>query len=87
VAHLKAGKYMLRIHEVGYRHDDAYTIYQKWGRPAHLTARQLGILRRSTTNKPVIKKIVTVAASGDWTYSVPMRTNRVMLLQLSPAAN
>ena len=87
VAHLKAGKYVLQIHEVGYRHDDAYTIYQKWGRPAHLTQRQLGILRRSTTNKPVIKKTVTVAGSGDWTYQVPMRTNRIMLLRLSPTVN
>ncbi len=87
VKHLKAGKYILRIHEVGYRHNDAYTIYQKWGRPPHLTGSQLGILRRSTTNKPVIKKIVTVAGSGDWTYQVPMRTNQIILLQLSPTVN
>lgn len=84
VSHLQPGKYQLRMYAVGYGHNDAYTLYQHWGRPHQLSPKRLQALRHATENRPLVNKTITVGAQGNWNYLVPMRTNRVLLLKLSP---
>jgi xylan 1,4-beta-xylosidase len=84
LTHLKPGPYRLRIYREGYRHDDAYTLYQHWGLPAHLSAHQLMLLRHATMNKPVEIRTITVGADGRWRDKLPMRTNGLVLLSLAP---
>lgn len=71
---------------VGYRHNDAYTLYQHWGRPDKLSRTQLQTLRHATENRPMVNKTIAVGANGKWNDMVPMRTNRVLLLKLVPTA-
>ncbi len=84
ISHLHPGKYRLRIYAVGYRHNDAYTLYQHWGRPDKLSRTQLQTLRHATENRPMVNKTIAVGANGKWNDMVPMRTNRVLLLKLVP---
>jgi xylan 1,4-beta-xylosidase len=86
VSHLNPGGYMLRIYRVGYRHNDAYTLYQHWGWPAKLTAHQLRLLKKATDNRPVVKQRITVSSKSQWRDAIPMFTNGIMLLKLSPVA-
>ncbi len=85
-SHLPPGDYRLRIYAVGYRHNDAYTLYQHWGRPHKLSPKQLVALKKATENRPLVKKVIIVGAHGNWKYRVPMRTNRILLLKLAPVA-
>ena len=84
VEHLKRGRYELRIYREGYRHNDAYTLYQKWGHPAHLTPNQLRQLHAEVANQPVLKKIVSIPEDGQFKLAIPMRTNGIILLKLKP---
>ncbi len=86
ISDLPPGEYQLRIYAVGYRHNDAYTLYQHWGRPHKLSLNQLKALRDATENKPLVKKTITVRTHGTWKYQLKMRTNRILLLKLSPVA-
>ena len=84
IEHLKPGKYILRIYRERYRHDDAYTLYQKWGHPAHLTPHQLVRLRAAVSNQPVLKKIVSIPEDGQLKLTISMRTNGMILLKVTP---
>ncbi len=83
ISHLHPGKYQLEVYAEGFDHNDAYTIYQRWGRPHVLSRMQLKTLRRATENRPMIQRTIRVRQSGIWKYRIPMRTNRVLLLKLS----
>ena len=83
ISHLHPGKYRLQVYAEGYSHNDAYTLYQHWGRPDKLSAKQLKLLRRATENRPLVNTTASIAAKGNWKYQLPMRTNRVLLLKLS----
>lgn len=84
VRHIKPGHYHLRIHRVGYRHNDAYTLYQRFGYPTSLSPQQLATMRAATSNRPCINKMIKVHSNHSWRYRLAMRTNGIVLLQLIP---
>ncbi len=84
VRHLKPGRYQLRIYREGYQHNDAYTLYQTWGRPTHLTSRQLRLMHQAVANRPVLNRIVSIPDTGQFKFNISMRTNGIILLKLAP---
>ncbi|WP_443747576.1 GH39 family glycosyl hydrolase [Asticcacaulis solisilvae] len=85
VSHLKPGKYTVTIHRTGYRHNDAYSAYIDLGAPASLTPAQLDQMQALTRDAAESEKTVTVGKSGKASVSIPMHSNDVVLLTLTPA--
>jgi len=81
-AHLRPGKYRLRLFRTGYRHNDAYSAYIDMGRPRQLSAAQLDQLRALTRDLPETDRMVTVSQKGSFDLSLPMRTNDILLVRL-----
>jgi xylan 1,4-beta-xylosidase len=84
IIHVPAGRYRLEMFREGYRHNDAYTRYEKMGSPARLNQWQLSRLRVATADKPVVDHPVLVNNVGTFRQVIPMRSNGVILLRLVP---
>lgn len=82
LAGLKKGKYTLRISQVGYKRNDAYTAYIGMGSPAQLTRAQVSELKAQATGKPSEEKTIRVGRDGDYSLSLPLRQNDVYLVEL-----
>lgn len=83
VSSLKKGKYTLRISQVGYQRNDAYTAYIGMGSPAQLTKAQVTELKAQANGQPVQEKTVRVAKDGQFTLDLPLRENDVYLVELN----
>ncbi|MGA9658311.1 MAG: beta-xylosidase [Asticcacaulis sp.] len=83
---LKAGKYMLKIQRTGYKKNDAYSSYIEMGQPKELTAQQLAVLQAETRDVPETEKVITVGANGTADVALPMNSNDVALVTLTPVA-
>lgn len=81
---LKPGTYSFRIYRTGYKANDAYSTYIEWGRPDALTAEQIAILQKQTTDTPQSDSLVTVGKNGTFRQRITMRTNDVVLVKLTP---
>ncbi len=79
---LKKGKYKLRISQVGYKRNDAFTAYIGMGSPAQLTRAQVSELKAQATGKPSQEKTIRVGRDGDYSLSLPLRENDVYLVEL-----
>ena len=82
--HLKPGRYRLDAYRIGYRHNDAYSAYIDMGLPKTLSPAQLGKLGELTRDKPVITRTISVGDDGRFALDLPMRSNDVVLVKLSP---
>lgn len=85
VSGLKKGKYTLRISQVGYQRNDAYTAYIGMGSPAQLTKAQVTELKAQASGQPAQEKTVRVARDGQFTLDLPLRENDVYLVELGIA--
>jgi len=83
--HVKPGSYRLKVHRTGFRANDAYSAYINMGAPKDLTPEQLDQLRALTRDLPEIDRVVPVVDSGSYTFSLPMRSNDVVLVRLQKA--
>ena len=84
--HLKPGTYTLRVHRTGYRANDAFTAWLLMGSPANPDAGQLRELQALTTDVPEVDRSVRVDATGLVRWTVPMRSNDVVLATLERQA-
>ena len=82
VKNLNSGSYRLEVHRTGFRANDAYSAYIDMGAPRELTAAQLDQLNSLTRDLPEINRVVKVGKKGSYTFSLPMRSNDVVLLTL-----
>ncbi|MEK8033855.1 glycoside hydrolase family 9 protein [Ideonella sp. DXS29W] len=82
--HLAPGRYRLLVQRTGYRSNDAQTLYFEMGSPPNLSAEQLRRLQSQTQDKPEVDRLVTVDGSGTLRWTVPMRSNDVVLVTLQP---
>ncbi len=80
--HLQPGTYKLRVHRTGYRANDAFTAWLLMGSPANPDAAQLRKLQELTTDVPEVERTVHVDASGVARWTIPMRSNDVVLVTL-----
>lgn len=83
VNHLKAGSYRLEIHRTGFRANDAYSAYIDMGRPKELQPAQLDRLRMLTLDLPETDRVIQIGDSGAYEFSVPMRSNDIVLVTLA----
>jgi xylan 1,4-beta-xylosidase len=81
-SHLKSERYRLKICRTGYRANDAYSAYIDMGAPTELTLAELDKLRNLTRDVPEVDRVVEVGKSGSYTFSLPMRSNDVVLVTL-----
>jgi xylan 1,4-beta-xylosidase len=82
LTHLAPGHYRLTLHRTGYEANDAHTAWLKMGAPANPDATQLARLAQLTTDEAELRRDVRVGASGRLRWTVPMRSNDVVLLTL-----
>ncbi len=80
---LKKGHYTVKISQVGYQRNDAYTAYIAMGSPAQLSKAQVDTLKAKATGKPAEEKRVRIAKDGKYTLTLPLRENDVYLIELN----
>jgi xylan 1,4-beta-xylosidase len=83
ILHLQPGTYTLLVFRTGYRANDPYSQYIRWGLPTDLNHRQIEMLQRLTRDAPEVRVNVHVGANGRLVRRIPMRTNDVVLVKLT----
>jgi xylan 1,4-beta-xylosidase len=83
--HLAPGRYRLQVRRTGYKTNDAHTAYLEMGSPKALDAQQLRKLQGLTADKPELVRTVSVRADGKLQWTLPMRSNDIVLVTLEPA--
>ncbi len=83
LAHVPDGRYKLRVYQVGYKQNDAYTAYVAMGSPHQLTRAQVATLNSVSTGAPVSETEVTVHGE-EFTRTMPLRTNDIFFMTLTP---
>lgn len=80
VKNLKPGKYKLEVYKVGYRSNDAYSIYYDMKSPSQLTKQQVQALKAASDGRPVYTTVINVAGNGEIKKIFPMRENDVYFI-------
>jgi xylan 1,4-beta-xylosidase len=80
--HLKPDSYRLKVYRTGFRNNDAYSAYIDMGAPKAVTPAQLDQLRALTRDLSQIDRVVQVGKKGSYGFSLPMRSNDVVLVTL-----
>ena len=83
VTSLQPGNYRLTLHRTGFQANDAYSQYIAWGLPKDLTPKQIAELQRLSADKAETEATVKVGADGAFHRDIPLRTNDVILVNLS----
>jgi xylan 1,4-beta-xylosidase len=82
ISGLEDGHYTLRVSQVGYRQNDAYSAYIAMGSPAQLTKAQVAALEAEATGGASREEEITVDEGGVVATELPLRENDVYLLEL-----
>ena len=83
VSALKPGRYRLTLHRTGYQANDAYSQYIAWGLPKDLTPAQIAELQQKTADTPEIDKTITIGPDGVFRTNLPIRSEDILLVQLT----
>ena len=78
---LEPGDYEVSVRRVGFRHNDAYTVWLEMGSPPALSQSQLAQLNAATADEPLIRT-VHVSADGRGVLTLPMNVHDVVLAEL-----
>ena len=84
--HLTPGAWRLEVHRVGFHANDAYTAYLEMGAPQRLTPEQLAHLQALTRDTPETRREVRVGPDGVAAVALPMRSNDVAVVTLTPSS-
>ncbi len=88
VRHVKAGaEYKVEVRRTGYRKNDPLSEYIDLGRPKDLTAEQVARMNELTRDLPETDKMVRSGADGAVEFTIPMRSNDVVLMTVTPVRN
>ena len=77
--------YRLEVHRTGYHANDAYSAFIEMGSPKVLAAEQIAHLKELTRDLPETDKAVRSGSDGTIEFSVPMRSNDIVLIELKPS--
>jgi xylan 1,4-beta-xylosidase len=80
---LKPGRYRLTLHRTGFKANDAYSQAIAWGLPKDLSDKQIAVLQQATSDAPEQDLTVTVGADGVFHKTFAIRSNDVLLAQLT----
>lgn len=79
---LTPGQYELSLYGVGYRMNDAYTLYRELNVNNVLTPKQEKYIKSCCSGAPIMSKLETVGADGTFKFSRDLRQNDVYLVTL-----
>ena len=82
IKNLSAGTYKLEVYRVGYRSNDAYTVYYDMKSPSQLTKQQVSVIKQATDGKPIATSIIKITNRGELKRIFPMRENDVYFISL-----
>lgn len=85
ISHVKAGKYRVQVRRSGFQANDAYSAYIEMGAPKALTPAQVDQLHTLTKDLPETDRVVRIGKAGSLDLNVPMRSNDIALVTLTPA--
>ena len=83
VTSLPPGTYRLVVHRTGFNANDPYSQYIDWGRPKDLTPAQIDALQNLSSDTAETDITLDIPADGTFHRKIPIRTNDVILLNLS----
>lgn len=85
--HLPAGtRYDLTVQRTGYRRNDPLSEYIAMGMPKDLSQSQIEQMQRVTSDAPETGKTVEAERDGTLMLSLPMNSNDIVLVRLTPIA-
>jgi xylan 1,4-beta-xylosidase len=73
----------MAVYRVGYRANDAYSVYLDLGSPAQLSRPQVAYLKSMSDGRPERLAIVNVAAEGTIRQTFELRDNDVCFVTLT----
>jgi xylan 1,4-beta-xylosidase len=82
IKNLSAGKYKMEVYKVGYRSNDAFTIYHDLKLPSQLTKQQVDMLKQAANGKAISTSIINVSGNETMKKIFPMRENDVYFVTL-----
>lgn len=82
ISGLQPGDYALRVSQVGYMKNDAYTAWLAMGAPAQLTRDQVEALEGTASGAPSSEEIIRIDADGRYDARLSLRENDVFLIEL-----
>jgi xylan 1,4-beta-xylosidase len=83
VTSLQPGTYRLLVHRTGFQANDPYSQYIDWGSPKDVTPTQIEALQKISDDTPETDVMLNIAADGTFHRKIPIRTNDVILANLS----
>jgi xylan 1,4-beta-xylosidase len=82
IKNLSAGTYKLEVYKVGYRSNDAYTVYYDMKSPSQLTRQQVAAIKQAADGKPIATSIIKITNKKELKKILPMRENDVYFISL-----
>jgi len=76
------GTYKLKVYKVGYRSNDAYTVYYDMKSPSQLTKQQVSVIKQAADGKPIATSIIKITNRAELKRIFPMRENDVYFISL-----
>lgn len=81
ISGIPEGNYQLDIYQVGYMHNDPYSLYYQLGKPSQLSKQQVEFLKENSNGMPEKSELVNVKADGTFDRGIPLNENDVYLLR------
>lgn len=82
ISDVPEGIYSLEVYKVGYRCNDAYSVYLKMGKPSQLNRIQVEQIKKQTDGSPVSFEIIKINKETPFTKELDIRENDVFFLNL-----
>lgn len=79
---LPNASYHLEVHRTGFQANDAYSEFLQMGSPRQLTPSQIARLNSLTRDLPEIERAVRTGTNGTFDFSIPMKSNDIVLVKL-----
>ncbi|PKQ46620.1 GH39 family glycosyl hydrolase [Confluentibacter flavum] len=76
------GTYELQVFKVGYKTNDAYTMYINMAKPNQLTSEQVKTLKEEANGAPMLSETINVTSNGVFNRTLNINENDVFFLNL-----
>ncbi len=80
ISGVPAGNYQMLIYQVGYMHNDPYSIYYRLDKPNQLTKKQVELLKSKSSGLPEINELIKVGTDGIFQKEMDLNENDVFLI-------
>jgi len=80
ISGIPAGNYQMDIYQVGYMHNDPYTLYHHLNKPDQLTQNQLVFLKSQSSGEPEYSELIRMNTDGNLIKEIELKENDVFLI-------